>query len=85
MLLKIEVKIKWYYLNVLPTKDWLNKLGNTLGIIKNVVTESKKDIHCILVGKQAEKKLYIMFPWPWVYNIYLYMFTCISKCAQEEV
>ena len=27
------------YLNVLPTKDRLNKLGNTLAIIKNVVTE----------------------------------------------
>ena len=59
-------------------QNWLNKLGNKSGIIKNDVTE---DIHCILVGKKASTKWYIMLPLPWTYNIYLRMFMCISKWA----
>lgn len=63
MLLKIEVKKVILYLNVLPTKDGLNKLGNTLAIIKNVVTEEQKR-YPLYTGGKTGKKWYIMLPWP---------------------
>ena len=63
MLLKIEIKKVILYLNVLPTKDGLNKLGNTLAIIKNVVTEEQKR-YPLYTGEisQTQKDKFCMIP-----------------------
>lgn len=57
-------------------QNWLNKLGNKLGI-RNDVTE---DIHCILVGKKQVQNGILCFHYHECIT-YTYVFMCISKCA----